>query len=74
MYKSLPVADPSLLNTLSVMSVVDALLSSNSSCTDPLSSSMLYVDWSKLTVGANISNNKYNYTLATYYTHYALLY
>ena len=48
----LPVADPSLLNTLTVISVDDGLLRINNICTGPLSSSILYVDWPKFTVGA----------------------
>ena len=51
--KYLPVADPSSLNTLTVISLVDGLLRINTSCTEPLSSSVLYVDWSKFTMGAN---------------------
>ena len=54
--KSLPVADPSSLNTLTVMSVVDGLLRINTSCTEPLSSSVLYTDWLKFTMGAK--NNR----------------
>ena len=51
--KYLPVADPSSLNTLTVISLVDGLLRVNTSCTERLSSSVLYADWSKFTMGAN---------------------
>ena len=43
-FKFSPVADPSLLYTITVMSVVDRLLRINITCTGPLSSSMVYVD------------------------------
>jgi len=52
-FKFSPVADPSLLYTITVMSVVDRLLRINITCTGPLSSSMVYVDWPKFTLGAN---------------------
>lgn len=52
-FKFLPVAVLSLLNTLIVISVVDGLLRVNTNCTGPLSSSVPYVDWLKLTLGAN---------------------
>ena len=48
-----PVADPSLLNTLIVMLVVDGLLRIKISCKGPLPSSIPYVDWPKFTLGAN---------------------
>ena len=51
---SLPVADPSVLNTLIVISVDDGLLRTSTGCAGPSSSSTLYADWLKLTVGAVI--------------------
>ena len=50
MYTILPVADPSVLNTLIVISVDDGLLRTSTGCAGPSSSSTLYVDWLKLTV------------------------
>ena len=52
MYTILPVADPSVLNTLIVISVDDGLLRTSTGCAGPSSSSTLYVDWLKLTVSA----------------------
>ena len=62
---SSPVADASLLNTLIMMSVVDGLLRITISRTGPLSSSIPYVDWPKLTLGAN-QNNKTTYVQCVY--------
>ena len=39
----LPVADPSVVNTCTVVEVDDESLRTNSGCTNPLSSSILYV-------------------------------
>ena len=39
-----PVADPSVLNACTVISVDDGLLRTSISCADPSSSSTLYVD------------------------------
>ena len=49
---SLPVANPSVLNTLIVISVDDGLLRTSTGCAGPSSSSTLYVDWLNLIVGA----------------------
>ena len=51
---SLPVADPSVLNTLIVITLDDGLLRTSTGCAGPSSSSTLYVDWLKLTVGSVI--------------------
>ena len=67
--KSSPVADPSSLNTLTVMSVANGLLRINTSCTEPLCSSVLYVDWLKFTMGANNNNNSNLLCTSDYYIH-----
>jgi len=48
----LPVADPSVLNTLIIISVDDGLLRTNTGCAGPSFSSTLWVDWLKDTNGA----------------------
>ena len=46
----LPVADPLVLITCTVISVDDGLLRTSTGCAGPLFSSTLYTDWLKLTV------------------------
>ena len=46
----LPVADPSVVNTCTVISDDDGLLRATVTCTTPLFSSVLYTDWSKSNV------------------------
>jgi len=48
--KYLPVADPSMVNTCTVISVDDELLRTSTGCAGPASSLTLYVDWLNLTV------------------------
>jgi len=48
---SLPVADPSVLNKLIVISVDDGLLRTSTGCAGPLSSLTLYFDLMNFTVG-----------------------
>ena len=47
-----PVADTAVLNTSILMSFEEGLLETNSSCINPSSSFVLYVDWLKLTTNA----------------------
>ena len=49
-FKCLPVADPSVLNTSTVIAVDDGLLRTSTGCAGPASSSTLYVVCWKLTV------------------------
>ena len=48
--KHLPLAEPSVTFTITVISVDDGLLRANTGCAGPSSSSTMYVDWLKLTV------------------------
>ena len=48
----LPVADPSVLVTCTVISVDDGLLITSTGCIGPASSLTLYSDWSNITVTA----------------------
>ena len=48
--KDLPLAEPSVTFTITVISVDDGLLRTNRGCAGPSSSLTMYVDWLKLTV------------------------
>ena len=48
--KDLPLAEPSVTFTITVISVDDGLLKTSTGCAGPSSSSTMYVDWLKFTV------------------------
>ena len=51
----LPVADPSVLNTLIVISVDDGLLRTSTGCAGPSFSFILYLDVMNLTLGTKLA-------------------
>ena len=56
----LPVAEPSVLVTCTVISIFNALLNISTGCTGPASSLTLYVDCSKLTTITETKNNYFS--------------
>ena len=56
---SSPIAVAAVLNTSMVISFEDGLLETTSTCTNPSSSLVLYVDWLKLTTNTVKELNKF---------------